>query len=257
LDAKSLTKPQLEEILYAYLSDSQRRAGKAKEAYIVGLLSEVGSATSEDTFAGLDLALMQIELNKYTARQMAARLLEMHTDVPLVSPDEYFEYFEVYLSEKFEDMDEMNAQTAMTLFRSFAKGQIDDLLKLGKKDKNEYEVFWDRIKNTLAIAEEYNIEPKEVFSNDLANDELTRRSYTKEEYLELAKQAIETVTNIDLYMDKILEPMFILLGDGEAIEEDLKAEVKEDLSKRLLVQLLVMGENLKNWYEGEIKRIYG
>ena len=123
--------------------------------------------------------------------------------------------------------------------------------------KNPYEEYWRWATTVLDLAAERGILPTELLAFENATDEITRRMFTKKQFVVLSKKAVNKLMDADVLKKIIVQPMLDMVAEGD---EEERRELEQELETELMPQLRETVKKSKvvinAWLGEEVERIY-
>ncbi len=136
---------------------------------------------------------------------------------------------------------------------------IKMMLPLMPPESDPYEEYWRWIQTVLDISAEHGVPPAQLFALEDVNDEITRRMFTKKQFVALNKGTTNKFLNAEALKVSILQPILSMLSkemDADerreierALEDELMPELRNTLKRARVV--------VKRILDVEVKRIYG
>lgn len=126
--------------------------------------------------------------------------------------------------------------------------------------KNIYDEYWRWTAIVLDLASERGISPTDLLALEGPTDEITRRLFTKEQFIVLSTKVIDRSTDAARLKKAVLEPMFDLAATrlDQRERRELRNELEKVFYPKLCERLAKTKEVLiKVWLGEEVKRIYG
>lgn len=193
---------------------------------------------------------------------LARRLKQNRRTTPLLSFRDFVRFVPSMINEIAKaEGDEFDAEERK-MFEKFMKAIFENIFEMVHAmvppRKNPYEEYWRWATTVLDLAAERGILPTELFTLEGATDEITRRMFTKKQFVALSKRAVNKFVDADVLKKIIVQPMLDMVAD-EADEEE-RRELEQELEAEVMPQLRETVEKTKvviNTFLGEeVERIY-
>jgi len=130
---------------------------------------------------------------------------------------------------------------------------------------NLYVEYWRWIDTVLNLSAERGIPATEIFKTEAQCDEITRRLYSKEQFLVQNNKDILGKFTAEKLKKTIILPILnamieVETGEEEEDREEIRQELEKELEKEVMPQIRIFVEAAKNigreWIDKEINRIY-
>ncbi|MEK7512402.1 MAG: hypothetical protein AAB575_05330 [Patescibacteria group bacterium] len=251
---KGITTAELKLLLAAHFEAELRRQAKLADR----LNQELGKEVQPEA---MELIVIRKSFVDLSSDLLARRLMQKRRTTPLISSRDIIRFSIPIINEMIKDIGgELNIEERK-MVSSFIKTAFDSLSNmihpLALTRGNPYDERWRLVKTVLKLAEERGVLPTELFTSEETADEITRRMFTKKQFLSRFKKAMSVFTDADVMREKILQPMLeMMVGDNE---ED-RRELEQELGAKIMPQLREIIEKWKvvinTWLGEEVKRIY-
>lgn len=207
-----------------------------------------------------------IAFNNKLAEQIydliARRLKRNRRTTPLISSRDFVRLVPFMIDEitKIED-GELGAEDRKK-FEKYVKAVSENALEMVyamvPPRKNLYEEYWRWVTTVLDLAAERGILPTELLALENAIDDITRRMFTKKQFVALSSRLVNKFWDADVFKKSIIQPMLECLVPGA--DEEERREQEQELETELMPQLRKIVEKtrvvIKAWIGEEAKRIY-
>lgn len=120
--------------------------------------------------------------------------------------------------------------------------------------KNLYEEYWRWVTTVLDIASKRGILPTELLALEGSTDEITRRMFTKKQFVALSKRAVNKFMDADVLKKMIVQPTLDMVaaeaGEEERreLEAELMPQLRENVEKTRVVVNAFLGEKVERIY---------
>ncbi|KKU09065.1 MAG: hypothetical protein UX09_C0005G0021 [Candidatus Uhrbacteria bacterium GW2011_GWE2_45_35] len=135
---------------------------------------------------------------------------------------------------------------------------IDSVYEMVPKDQNPYEEYWRWVTTVLTLSAERSISPTELLVIESETDEITRRMFTREQFIDLFKRAVEKFVNVDALKKNYLQPLLDALT-ADMSDED-RCEFEQEFEGGVMRQMREAVEKAKPIIDAflseEVERIY-
>lgn len=252
---KTLTVAELKPLLLARFNAEQGKQAKLQVRLQQELGNEVQAEKPEDI-------AIKNKLADWISDVLARRLKQNRRTTPLLSSRDFVRFVPSMIDEIAKaEGNELEAEERK-MFEKFMKAMFENIFEMVHAmvppRKNPYEEYWRWATTVLDLAAERGILPTELLVLENATDEITRRMFTKKQFVALSKRAVNKFVDADVLKKIIVQPMLEMLGT-EADEEE-RRELEQELETELMPQLRETVEKTKvvinAWLGEEVKRIY-
>lgn len=194
---------------------------------------------------------------------ISIRLMQDQDEKPLFSSHD-FQQFVSSASEEIErisdrEFTDQERKAFERYMMSIFENTKDMLLTFIPSDKNPYEEYWQWVTTVLGLASERRISPVELLASTEATDEITRRTYTRDQFFALTNQAISRLTSLDSLKRIGVLPLLNMII--EEFDEDERDKIKQEIEMELMSQVREMAQHIKkcmiDFYNEELERVYG
>jgi len=193
---------------------------------------------------------------------LARRLKSNWCTAPLLSYQDFVEFVPSLIDEitKAEGV-ELEAENRKKL-EKVLKAMFENVCELVHTrvlpGKNLYDEYWRWIMIVLDLAAECGILPTELLALEDAADEISRRMFTKEQFVTLTNKANHLLMDADVMKKLILQPILDMLSEGD---EGERRELEQELGAEIMPLVREIAEKSKAviniWLGEEVERIYG
>lgn len=252
---QTLTVTELKSLLLARFNAEQGEQAKLQAR----LQQELGNEVQEEK---PEVIAIKNKFVDWISDVLARRLKQNRRTTPLLSSRDFVRFIPFIINEiaKIEG-DELDAKSRK-MFEKFMKSMFENIFgmvhAMVPPRKNPYEEYWRWATTVLDLASERGILPTELFVLEGATDEITRRMFTKKQFVTLSKRAVNKFMDADVLKKMIVQPMLDMVA-AEADEEE-RRELEQELEAEVMPQLRETVEKTKvviNAFLGEeVERIY-
>lgn len=252
---KTLTVAELKSLLIARFNAEQSKQAKLQAR----LQQELGNEVQEEKPEAIAI---KNKFADWISDVLARRLKQNRRTTPLLAPRDFVRFVPSMINEIAKaEGDELEAKERK-MFEKFMKTMFENIFEMVHSmvppRKNPYEEYWRWATTVLDLAAERGILPTELLALENATDEITRRMFTKKQFVALSKKALNKFMDADVLKKIIVQPMLDMIAtDGG--EED-RRELEQELETELMPQLRETVEKSKVvinvWLGEEVERIY-
>lgn len=252
----TLTVAELKSLLLAGFNAEQSKEAKLQ----VRLQQELGNEAQEEK---PEVVAIKNKLADWIFDTLARRLKQNRRATPLLSSRDLVRFIPSIIDEIAKAKgDELNVEKRK-MFEKLIKAMFENVFEMMHAmvppRKNLYEECWRWVTTVLDLATERGIPPIELLALESATDEITRRMYTKKQFVALSKRAVNKFMDVDALKKIIVQPILDRLGT-KANEEE-RRELEHKLEAKLMPRLRDTVEKSKvvinAWLGEEVERIYG
>jgi hypothetical protein len=253
---QTLTVAELKSILNASFSSKQ-----SKQVQVKSRLSQVLGTEPQDETPEIIAAKKVIK--GFLSDTLARRLKRNRRTTPLFSNRDLAQLVPSVVDEIAKSKGDVLAPEErkmiegiiLMLFQSIIKMMLPPM----RPGSDPYEEYWRWIRTVLALSAERGVTPAELFALVDPNDEITRRMFTKKQFVALNKATTNKLLDAEALKASIIKPMLSTLGqefdDDErreierTLEDEIMPELRDTLKRARVVVKCILDE--------EVKRIYG
>lgn len=252
---QTLTVAELKSLLLARFNADQSKQVKLQAR----LQQELGNEIQEEK---PEVIAIKNKFADWISDVLARRLKQNRRTTSLLSSRDFVRFVPLMINEIAKaEGDELEADERK-MFEKFMKAMFENIFEMVHAmvppRKNPYEEYWRWATTVLNLAAERGILPTELLALEGATDEITRRMFTKKQFVALSKRAVNKFMDADVLKKMIVQPMLDMVA-AEADEEE-RREIEQELETELMPQLRETVEKTKvviNTFLGEeVKRIY-
>lgn len=195
---------------------------------------------------------------------LARRMKQDRRITPLLSHQDWAEFAIPMVIEEFEqkkgyELDpneqKMIEKLVSRMFEEVSE-MIDSIVLQGKTPYDEY---WRWVTTTLELATEQCIPPTKLLTLENGLDEISRRMFTKEQFLAYSHRRVKKFTDIDSFKKAFIQPMLEALSlqlDDDELRETVQ-EIEADIMPELINGMEKIKVVLNTFFDEEAERIYG
>ena len=251
---QSLTVAELKALLLANFIAKQREQGKL----IVRLEQELGNTTAEEN--SLSLTIKEKWLD-WISDTLARRLKRNRRTTPLLSPRDFNRFTSLVIDEIEKDEGEKFEVEERKMVTKFIKAMQKSIFEMVHAmvptRKCPYEVYWQWVTIVLDLSTERRVRPTNLLTIEEANDEITRRIYSKKQFVSLSKKASRKFMDADVLKKIIIQPMLDMFpGDDKEERREFMRELEEEIMPQLREVVEKTKVVVNTWLDEEVGRIY-
>lgn len=250
-----LTVAELKSLLIAHFN-----AEKLKQAKLQARLQrELGNEVQEKK---PEVIAAENKFADWMSDVLACRLKRNRRTTPLISSRDFVRFVPSIVNEiaKIEG-DELEAEERKMLekfMRVIFENIVEMVHAMVPPRKSPYEEYWRWATTVLNLAAERGILPTELLALEGASDEITRRMFTRKQFIALSKRAVNKFIDADA-LKKIMVQLMLDMVAAEADEEE-RRELEQELEAEVMPQLRETVEKIKvvvnTWLGEEVERIF-
>lgn len=250
-----LTVVELKSLLLARFNAEQGKQAKLQ----VRLQQELGNEVQAEKPEAIAI---KNKLADWISDVLARRLKQNRRTTPLLSSRDFVRFVPSMIDEiaKVEG-DELEVEDRK-MFEKFMKAMFENIFEMVHAmvppRKNPYEEYWRWATTVLDLAAERGILPTELLALENATDEITRRMFTKKQFVALSKRAVNKFMDADVLKKIVIQPMLDTLVSE--LDDDERREMEQELEAEVMPQLRETVEKTKvvinAWLGEEVERIY-
>ncbi|HSV94801.1 MAG TPA: hypothetical protein VLH94_02405 [Spirochaetia bacterium] len=203
------------------------------------------------------------QLKMFMAGSIAKKLFRNDRSDSLFSVDECDQLIFDHLYKKFEDDTNVNDEDKRLIINSvklMVSGMVDSIMSL-VDGPDPYDQYFKIINTIEFLANEECLPLDEPLPDELY-DEVTRRIYTKEEYVSLNEKGLKLISDPEALLKVLMKPVIDNLLkdlDPEFIQEmreEIEVEMKELVSLQFAPLFEKLGKVTKEIVTEETNRLY-
>lgn len=196
------------------------------------------------------------------ADTIARRLKRNRRTVPLVSIRDLTKLIPEILDASTQDNgNELDIEVREALIKytqTLFKNLLSSISETGLPGEDPYEWYQRWAKTALEVAAGGGISPAELVATESGSDEITRRMYTRKQYVARCRRSMKKIVSIPGLKKILLDPLLSLLIEKDS--EDYR-ETKRDLETEATPKIAELVEKYKQvfdiWIDETATRIYG
>ena len=253
---KTLTEAQLKVLLIARFNAEKISQRKLQ----VRLQQELGNEVQEEDPIAIAI---ERKITDWISGVLARRLKRNQHATPLLSSQD-FAHIAPSLVKEIADIedDELNPEERKML-EDFSIKMFKNILEMMVYAMvpprfDPYDEYWRWVSTVHDIAAERKIQPTELFTLEGTTDEITRRMFSKKQFISLSKRAIKKFADPKVLMEIFLRPILDMFApqaneDEQLVfERQLKAEIMPKLRDTVEKSKVI----INTFLDEEAKRIY-
>lgn len=258
---RTLTMVELKSLLFARFNAEQSKQAKLQARLQLELHNEVQEEKPE-------AIAIKNKLTDWISDILARRLKRNRRTTPLLSSRDFIRFVPLVINEIAKaEGDELEAEERK-MFEKFIKAISENIFEMVVHAmvppcNNPYEEYWRWVTTVLNLAAERGILPTKLLALEEATDEITRRMFTKKQFVVLSKKAMNKLVDADVLKKFIVQTMLDMQTVRRLLSDDLekeRRELEQELEAELMPQLREAVEKAKVvinvWLGEEVKRIY-
>jgi hypothetical protein len=251
----TMTEPELKSLLLARFSAEQNKQAKLQAR----LQQELGNEVREEN---PEVIAIKNKLADWISDTLARRLKRNRRTTPLLSYRDFIRFVPSMIDEIAKTEDNELEVEERKMCEKFMKAMFKNIFEMVHAmvppRKNPYEEYWRWATTVLDLAAERGILPTELLALENATDEITRRMFTKKQFIALSKRAMNKFVDADVLKKIVVQPMLDMLA--AELDDDERREMEQKLEAEVMPQLRETVEKTKvvinTWLGEEVKRIY-
>lgn len=160
-------------------------------------------------------------LTDWMTALMTRRLIEDDRNVALISGRDFpqlLPHLEEYALQDDRLSEDEKRSFAIAMKSVF--GTILELMNENLIEKDPYDHFHRLVETILGLAKEYDISPDDLLTTEHIEDEICRRSYSRDELLKKLALREQRIASPDRIMKGIIEPILGSLDGGDDEDQD-------------------------------------
>lgn len=251
---QALTVAELKSLLLARFHTEQSKQVKLQAR----IQQELGNEVQEEN---PEVTAINNKFGDWISDVLAHRLQQNRRTTPLLSSRDFVRFIPLMINEIAKTKgDELEAEERK-MFEKFMKAMFENIFEMVHamvpSRKNPYEEYWRWATTVLDLATERGILPTELLALEGATDEITRRMFTKKQFVALSKKVVNKSMDADVLKKIIIQPMLDTFPEGD---EEERRELEQELEAEFMPQLRETVEKSKvvcnAWINEEVERIY-
>lgn len=255
---KTLTVAELKSLLLARFN-----AGQSKQMKLQARLQwELGNDVQEEK---PEVIAIKNKFADWISGVLARRLKQNRRTTSLLSSRDFVQFVKSIPSMISEiAMAEGNKLKAgeRKMFEKFMKAMFENIFEMVHAmvppRKNPYKEHWRWVTTVLDLAAERDILPTKLLALEGATDEITRRMFTKKQFVALSKRFMNKFMDAAVMKKVIFQPILDMVA-AEADEEEWR-KLEQEIEAEVMPQLREIAKKTKvvidTFLDEEIERIY-
>ncbi len=193
---------------------------------------------------------------------MAKRLKRNRRSVPILSAKDFERMVpwmidQVNAAKDESGMDPEDRAYVTKLMKAALTGLFKEVYARAISE-NSYDEYWRWIVSVLALAREWNVPAVVVTASRTGCDEVTRRTYTRKQFVANSKRAINRQMKPSRIESSVIAPMLDVATDGDAfVRQEFGHALRTELKPMLRETLCKSNQLTAEWLAEEADRIYG
>lgn len=247
---RSLTVAELKSLFSAYFKISQIKQAE----FLTRLERELGEKVP--SVENPKVTAIKEKLLELMVDLLARRLKRNRRSVPLISSRDA-----VRLTHEMMDaIEEMSGEKIGAEIRKVIEGCIGSLIEnilemmcpMISSNEDVYNRNWKVATAISDLAEDRGVAPVELVGLEGVLDEVTRRTYTREEFVDLSRKIASAYTDVDKLNATYIKPLL----DAFPLDEEMRHELEGEMRSNLIEQVEKTKGLISSWLEEETNRIY-
>ena len=251
---KSLTVEELKLLLLARFNIEQSKQAKLQERLQQALGGEVQEKKPE-------AIAIEKKFADWISDILARRLKRNRRASPFLSARDFVKFVPTILDIIEQAEGEKLDAEERKMFEKFMKAIFENIFEIVRsmvpEGKNPYEEFWRWTQTVLDLAAERGVLPTELFALEGMTDEITRRMFSKKEFVTLYKKAVNKFIDADTLKKILIQPLLDTITEDD---EEERREMEKEIETEIMPQLREIVEKSKvvisNFLTDEVARIY-
>jgi len=253
---QTLTKAELEQLLFVRFQAEQSKQVKLQAR----LLQELGHEVDEEKPSDVEIKNI---IARWVSKMLAHRLKQNRRTAPLFSSQDFSRFVSSIFEEPTKTKNNtLNADDLKTL-KELIKPTFNNILEMVyvvmPLHKNPYEEYWRWVNAVIDVAtNEYDIPPTELPMRENATDEVTRRMFSRGQFIKINERTMHKLNNADVLKEILIQQMLgslaSLLNQSELCE--MKDHLKVQIMPRLRKFIKATEVVINAWLKEEVNRIY-
>lgn len=203
-------------------------------------------------------AIFESETNNLFADLMASRLKRNRHNVPILSRRDFDKLYpaviESYKKISGQELDERELEFFKVIFGTLLEKYSSPC---SEKD-NPYTDFWQWAIIVVELAKEQGLKPLQFLEQEYVGDQITKRMFTQEEYLDLQKKGMDLLaSNNSDFNDAVLQPFLLGLCNASGLSEEERQLEEKKLQVCVEDCMIKTRQVFMDWLNAEAQRIYG
>ena len=254
-NTQTLTVAELKSLLLARFNAEQNKQGKLKAR----IQQTLGNKVQEEK---QEVIAIKNKLSDWISDVLARRLQQNQRTTPLLSSLDFVELVPWMINEIMKTEGDGLKAEERKMLEKFMKAMLENIFEMVHAmvppGKNPYDEYWRWVTTVLDLAAERRIMPTELLALDenAIDDEITRRIFTKEQFVALSEKSANKFMDADVFKKIIIQPMLDMVPEGNEKE---RRELEQELETQLMPQLRETVEESKvvinTWLGEEVERI--
>lgn len=249
---KTVTVAEIKSLLIARFNAEQGRQKKIQ----MKLQRDLGSEIQEER---PEVVMIRNKFADKISDIIARRLKQNRRTIPLISSQDFIRFIPSIINEIMGN--ELESEERK-MFGKFMEAMFENIFEMVHvmvpPNKNLYDEYWRWITTVIDLATERDIIPTELFALEEMTDEITRRMFTRKQFITLSKKAVNKFMDVDALKKIIIQPMLDMVSTEADNEE--RCELEQKFESELMPQLHDRINKIKvvvNTFLGkEVERIY-
>jgi hypothetical protein len=251
---KALTVAELKSLLLMRFEYEQRKQAKLGAR----LQRKLGI---EERAEEPELIDVKKKLMNWIGDLLARRLKQNRRTTPLISSREFTRFSISLINELVKgsggELEAEERKMLDNLIKTLFEKVYEAVSATVLPRKNVYDEYWRWVTTVLDLAAERSIQPTEVLAVEERADEITRRMFTKRQFVSLFKKSKKRFLEADLIKKQFFQPMLdVLTEDDEEGRRELEQELETKVMPQLRKTMLAFRLAIDTWCREEVERIY-
>lgn len=254
---QTLTVAELKNLLIAHFIAEQDKQAKLRARFQQELGNEIRVEKPE-------INAIKKKYADWIYGTIARRLKRNRRTTPLLSSRDFVRAFPLLIEGIAESAGDELEKEEREMLEKFMKTMFKNILEMMDTvvplNKDPYKEYWRWISIVLDLASERGVLPTELFTLEGATDEITRRTFTKKQFIAHSKRVTKKFTSVNMLKKIVVQPILDTVVAEFHVDEEGQREIEQNLETDLMPQLNETVEENKvvinAWLAEEIERIY-
>ncbi len=255
---KTLSVDAIKTLLIAHLRMVEERGNRLNNQ----IRAKLGSPRSEKE---KNDEAFTAEFGERVSGIMAKRLKRNRRSVPILSARDFTNMIPWMLEQTKDSVgadlgpiDPEDLAIAKKLMKAGLQGMFEQVYAPMISTADPYGEYWRWIVVTIDLAREWNMPAIQIVSSQMGSDEVTRRMYSRTQFVAYCKRAMAGCLKPGNLESVIIEPMLEIVGDiNPKHREELRREMRAELMPKLRETIKTGRKRALEWIAQETARVYG
>lgn len=197
---------------------------------------------------------------EYISNIIARRLIRNRYTTPLLSPRDSNGFFRLIIhlfseieAHKFEPYELKMLKKTVEFEFEVASDVVHIIVR---PNRSSYKEYWRFIEIVLELATERNIPPTTLLTLEDATDQITRRMFTRKQFIAAEKRVVNKFTDINVVRKLLVLPLADIMVEMGREHHELERDIEKELIPLLRKSSKESRATFNTWLNGEVERIY-